>query len=194
MIERGTPMTFVEGSTLLQHGEATRHCYAIRDGEVLVSAPSGTGATVILARRGAGSVVGELAALDGLPRSATVRAVTEVSAVMLGATQVERLLRDRPDLAIAELRRMSGELRELTERFALRDDEIRRRIVGLVETNARESGEVLLEATPAEIAGWVRSPLEATTRALRDLEVEGVLVLRPDSVELTEAPRHLGVV
>ena len=64
---RGTEVRFSAGDVLMHHGEVSRHCSAIRLGEVLVTASSSQGATVVLARRGPGTVIGELAALDGAP-------------------------------------------------------------------------------------------------------------------------------
>ena len=45
------------------------------------------------------AVVGELAFFDGLPRSATLMAETEVEAVRLDPAAFERLAADDPDLA-----------------------------------------------------------------------------------------------
>ena len=42
---RGTAVRFGPGEVLVHHGEMTRHCYAIRSGEVLVTASSTSGAT-----------------------------------------------------------------------------------------------------------------------------------------------------
>lgn len=181
---RGTEVRFGAGEPLLHQGEITRHCYAIREGEVLVSATSSRGATVVLARRGPGAVVGELGALDGLPRSATVRARTDVVAFVLTAAALEDLLRDDAALALAELRRLSRQLRELTERFSIRGDEVRERVLQLLGTNAAESGDPVFRSTREELAGWVGATREAVTRALKELETEGAVLLGRSSVEL----------
>lgn len=181
---RGAEVRFGPGAVLLHHGEVSRHCYAILEGEVLVTAASSQGATVVLARRGPGTVIGELAALDGEPRSATVRAVTDVRAVALGAAELESLLRDVPDLALAELRRLSRQLRAMTERVAGRSDDLRARLLGVLRTNALETGDPVFRSTREELAGWVGATREAVTRALRDLEADGAVTLRRGAVEL----------
>jgi CRP-like cAMP-binding protein len=181
---RGTEVRFSPGSVLVQHGETTRHCYAIRSGEVLVTATSSRGSTVVLARRGPGTVVGEQAALDGAPRSATVCAVTDVVAVVLAAAELESLLREEPNLALAELRRLSAQLRELTERYALRSEDLRVRVLQLLETNARETGDRVFRSTREELAGWVGATREAVIRTLRELEADGAVALRRGAVEL----------
>lgn len=181
---RGVEVRFAAGSVLLHHGDTTRHCYAIRSGEVLVTASSSQGSTVVLARRGPGTVIGELAALDGAPRSATVRAVTEVVADVLAAADLEALLREQPDLALAELRRLSRQMRQLTERYALRGEELRTRLLDLLSTNLAETGDPVFRSTREELAGWVGATREAVIRTLRELEIEGIVALRRGAVEL----------
>jgi CRP-like cAMP-binding protein len=182
--ERGTEVRFGAGDVLVRHGEVSRHCYAIRVGEVLVTATSTQGATVVLGRRGPGAVIGELSALDGAPRSATVRAIGDVTAVVLTGVEFESLLRDEPELALAEVRRLSRQFRELTERYSIRGEELRLRIVQLLQTNADESGDPVFRSTREELAGWVGATREAVIRALRELETEGVVILRRGAVEL----------
>lgn len=184
MAARGVEVRFAAGSVLLHHGDTTRHCYAIRSGEVLVTASSSQGSTVVLARRGPGTVIGELAALDGAPRSATVRAVTEVVADVLAAADLEALLREQPDLALAELRRLSRQMRQLTERYALRGEELRTRLLDLLSTNLAETGDPVFRSTREELAGWVGATREAVIRTLRELEIEGIVALRRGAVEL----------
>lgn len=182
--EHGRTVHFGPGDALLHHGEATRHCYAILDGEVLVSATSTTGATVILGRRGAGTVVGELGSLDGQPRTATVRAVGDVTAVVLTADEFARVLGELPDLAVSELRRLAAQLRELSDRYSIRGEEVRLRILQLLETHASLSSDPVFRSTRAELASWVGATREAVTRTLKDMESDGVVELGRGAVEL----------
>jgi CRP/FNR family cyclic AMP-dependent transcriptional regulator len=181
---RGRQVTFAPGDVLLHHGELSRHCYAIRSGDVLVTATSTQGATVVLARRGPGTVIGEIGALDGSPRSATVNARTEVTAVVLTAEEFEQLLRDEPELALAEIKRLSRQFRDLTERYSLRSEELRLRLIQLLETNAKETGDPVFRSTREELAGWVGATREAVIRALRELEDEGRVSLERGAVKL----------
>ena len=181
---RGTEVRFAPGEVLLHHGERSAHCYAIVEGEVLVTATSSQGATVVLGRRGAGATVGEIGALDGSPRTATVRARTDVSAVVLTADEFERMILEEPQLALAEIRRLSAQFRNLTERFSVRGEELRLRVLQLLETNAEETGDPVFRSTREELAGWVAATREAVTRTLRDLEGEGLVILQRGAVEL----------
>ena len=181
---RGTAVRFGPGDVLLHHGDTSGHCYAIREGQVLVTATSSQGATVVLGRREAGAVVGEMAALDGLPRSATVRARTEVDAVVLTPEQFAGLIQEQPELALEQIRRLSRQLRDLTERFSVRGEELRMRVLQLLETNADTLGDPVFRSTREELAGWVGATREAVIRTLKQLEEEGVVVMRRGAVEL----------
>ena len=179
-------MRLAAGTPLLRHGESGTHCYAVLAGEVLVSTTTSQGATVVLGRRGPGSVIGEFAALDAAPRSATVTARTEVTAVALTAAELEALLRGQPDLAISELRRLSRQLRTLSERYALRNEELRARVVNLLLTHLDETGQDTICSTRQELADWVGVTREAVTRTLRRLEEQGLVALGRSTVTVVD--------
>ena len=186
---RGTTVRIAAGAPMLHHGEGGTHCYALVAGEVLVSTTTSQGSTVVLGRRGPGSVVGELAALDAAPRSATVRAHTDVTAVALSSRELEMLLREQPDLAITQLRRLSRQLRDLTERYTMRNEDLRARVVDFLSTHLQETGERSVGLTRQELADWVGVTREAATRTLRQLEQEGVVALGRGHVTVLDPAR-----
>jgi CRP-like cAMP-binding protein len=61
---------------------------------------------------GAGDWFGELALLDGRPRTATVTSVDDLEVAVLGVRMFRTLLREFPDLAAQLLAGMAGALRE----------------------------------------------------------------------------------
>ncbi|MDH3299994.1 MAG: Crp/Fnr family transcriptional regulator [Acidimicrobiia bacterium] len=190
----GTTVEFAPGSPLVHHGDNGSHCYAILEGEVLVTTTTRQGTRVVLGRRGPGTIIGELSALDPGGRSATVEARNAVRAVVLTARELEQLLRDDPDLALHELRRLAREVRSLTERYTVRGDELRGRVAQLLSTHAGETGEPRLRSTRQELADWVGATREAVIRTLKELERSGVIRLSRGAVEIVEPEslRRLG--
>lgn len=188
LVRVGRAVRFEAGEPLLTHGSGGDHCFAISSGEVLVTATSRQGATVVIARRGAGDVIGELGALTGLPRTATATASTAVEALRLSASEFEAVLLADPVLAVSEIRRLAGQLRDLTERYSTRSEEVRARLVQLLETHAAATGDPTFRSTREELAGWVGATREAVIRSLRELEAAGVVRLGRGSVELLAPP------
>lgn len=115
--EAGTAVTFEAGEALVRHGEPETSCYAVIEGEVIVTATSKQGSTVVLRRQGPGAVIGDLAALDGGSRSATVVARTSVKALALTEEQFRSLISQNPELALNQMRRLALQVTSLTERI-----------------------------------------------------------------------------
>ena len=184
VVGQGTSVRFAPGDALLHHGDASQHCYAIRSGECIVTATTTQGFTVVLGRRGPGDLVGELAALGRAPRTATVRARTEVDAVALSAGGLAELFRSDPEVALTWTRWLAREYRHLTERYAGRSEDLRTRLLQLLATNAETTGDPVFRSTRDELAGWVGATREAVTRALRELESDGLVTLSRGGVRL----------
>jgi CRP/FNR family transcriptional regulator, cyclic AMP receptor protein len=77
---------------------------------------SGTVAVVAngreVARRGDGDVVGEMAVITGLPRSATLLAAGDVRLLTIGQRQFAGILRERPETAAAVMQVLARRLAE----------------------------------------------------------------------------------
>jgi CRP-like cAMP-binding protein len=94
------------GVDLVREGEDGDALFVILEGEAAVQH---AGAEV--ARVGPGAYFGELAILDGAPRSATVVAATDVKVAVLGIRMFRTLLRELPDLAEQLLVGLAAQLR-----------------------------------------------------------------------------------
>jgi len=87
----------VAGEVVLAEGEEGRDIYIVRRGSMIVERLIG-GRPVFLSYLPAGSYVGEMALIDGGPRSATVRAAIKSEVVRLPGDAFARLLQRRPEL------------------------------------------------------------------------------------------------
>jgi len=79
--------------------------------QVLVSA---NGTEQELAQRGPGEFVGEMSIIESVPRSATLRAQTDVRVLAIDGETFKQILRERPDVSFAVLRSLSRRLREMS--------------------------------------------------------------------------------
>jgi CRP/FNR family cyclic AMP-dependent transcriptional regulator len=88
--------------------------YVVESGQVAITAPDERGDHIALETLGPGGVFGEISLLDGGPRTATVRANTDVSVLVLRRDAFHAFLRQRPDVAIDILQIMGARQRTST--------------------------------------------------------------------------------
>ena len=109
------------GSVLISQGEKGLGLFILTKGTVRITrANSPDGAEEVLGTAGAGDVIGEMALLDDLPRSATVTAVDEVTVLLLPLWEfrriLRRILRSDPDVGLDLLAVLSRRLRKAEQR------------------------------------------------------------------------------
>jgi len=105
------------GSTLIKQGDTGVGLYIITHGTVrIMHASTAGGPEEELDTQGAGTVLGEMALLDDLPRSATVVAVDDVTALLLPVWEFRSALRSYPDIAIKLLSVLSRRYRKAQNR------------------------------------------------------------------------------
>lgn len=98
------------GEVLCRQGEATDGLYLVASGRLSIvrELPGGTGGEeVVLSHVGRGDTLGEVAALTGNPRSATVRALRDSLLALLDGAGLDRLLERHPKLILALTRRLA---------------------------------------------------------------------------------------
>ena len=108
------------GTLLIREGDEADALYVVLDGELVVTKRSGR-TDVELTRVGPGALQGEIAALEGGRRLASVRAVTAAEALQIPIEAVRELLSAGPDVALAVIRTAVGRLRSME--LALRERE-----------------------------------------------------------------------
>lgn len=113
----GAERRFAAGSLLLCQGDPAAQAFAIANGEVAVLRTLPGGGELMLAQKGAGSLVGELGLLAEQPRSASVRALSQVHSVMFERAIFTAACRMRQPAArrllMAVMRFVCARLREL---------------------------------------------------------------------------------
>jgi CRP-like cAMP-binding protein len=88
---------FAAGAVVVARGEADRSLYLVASGSVEVLVPHGRRERPVRVQ-GPGTVLGEVAFLDGKPRSATVRAIAGCEVLRLSIEAFEVLAGRHPDL------------------------------------------------------------------------------------------------
>jgi CRP/FNR family cyclic AMP-dependent transcriptional regulator len=100
------PRRFSQGSAIVRKGQRGETFYVILDGEATIGLPKGR-----KAKLKAGDFFGELALLDGGPRTATIVAESAVLAMAIGRSSFLKLVRSDSDLALGLLKATAARLR-----------------------------------------------------------------------------------
>jgi CRP-like cAMP-binding protein len=153
---------YADGADIVRAGEPGDSFHVVLEGEPLVSTPDGQHSALA-----PGDHFGELALLDGAPRSATVTAVGEVTTGRVSRTDFQNALRDEPTLAVALLPGLALVVRDL-----LRTDA--QRIPDHSRVGERPDGE---EIAPVEAEGQALAGRDALSwlMILRHVDVFSAL-------------------
>jgi CRP-like cAMP-binding protein len=177
----GRPRRFARGATIVEEGEVVRRVAAILSGRVKVSCFSDEGREIVLGALGPGDLIGELAAIDGEPCSATVTTLEPVEAVVLSPVSFVAFLDAHPRVTRILLVMVTQKLRDADRKrveFGTHDTEgrVARRLVELARQygNGTEGAvRITLPLSQQELAGWTCSSREAVSKALRSLRACG---------------------
>jgi CRP/FNR family transcriptional regulator, cyclic AMP receptor protein len=177
------PRRFLRGAALVHQGTAAEEVLILLSGRVKVSSGTPEGKEIVLRFCGPGDVIGEMAVVEGVSRSATVEAIEPVEAIALPAERFRGLIRTRPGVALALLRAMSRRFRDADRKrvefgasHAL--GRVASRLVELAEGYGHPEADTIVIDLPIsqeELAGWTGCSREAVAKALRALRDLGLI-------------------
>lgn len=101
----------LKDEVLIRKGETGDSLFLIHTGWVKIVTEGSKGDELIINKCGPGETIGEMALLDGIPRSATVIALTDGEALELKQDVFEEILQQRSDVPLAIIRSYSERLR-----------------------------------------------------------------------------------
>jgi CRP-like cAMP-binding protein len=176
----GSVRRYRRGDVLFHQGDDAGAVVVLRAGHVKATMLN-DGREVILAFPGPGELLGELAAIDGRPRSATVRAVDDIEALVIPGSAFRAFLERRPRIALVLLRGVAERLRESDRQrvdYAVNDVVVRvaSRLVDLCDRYGAQDGagiDIGLAITQDELAAWAGASREAVAKAMGLLRTLG---------------------
>jgi CRP-like cAMP-binding protein len=160
----GTVLQLEKGQRLFGHGDESDAAFAIFAGEIEISIPGLDGRAVWLARIGAGSVIGEMGALDGTPRATNAHATRRCELLRIDRKVIHDALFAEPQAALALIRVLTRRIREtdaLVERTS--SMELGKRLARFLLIES-ENGRILYNQS--EIAHHIGASREAVNRKL----------------------------
>jgi CRP-like cAMP-binding protein len=194
---------FRRNEVIFHQGDPGDALHVIIDGSVKIVLPSPEGEEAIIATLRDGDFFGELALLDGKPRSASAIAVEPTETLTLPRDVFRELLTTHPDLRDALFASLSSLLRRTTRhveelhfldlagRLAARLAELarqERRSNGAGTDAAADPGPVELDwpYTQSDLAAMIGGTRQSVNRLLADLIGEGLVRVERERLVVTD--------
>jgi len=175
---------FASHEQIIDRESDTRDIYFIVEGRVRVVNYSLAGREITFNEHGAGVHFGELAALDGQPRSANVVALTNTLLASMPPRAFERTLIDHPEIALHIMRDLTKMIRDSTDRIMdLSTLGAHNRVYAELVRLARDAddsdgaNEARISPVPVhgDIASRVSTTRETVARVFGDLAKQGLI-------------------
>jgi CRP/FNR family cyclic AMP-dependent transcriptional regulator len=200
LIRLGSRREWPAQAVLFTEGDRSDFVVIVVGGRVKVCSYTAAGGEVVLAVRGAGALLGEIAAIDGEPRSATVVAQEPVVAIAVPFRAFAAYLHAHVEVAFLLMRMVAGRLRDADRKrfeFGAFDTtgRVAARLVELAERfGAPDAGTVRIPMplSQDELASWTGASREAVARALRLMRANGWIDTGRKSVTILDVPALRG--
>jgi len=188
---------FQANEQIIDHLSETRDAVFIVEGRVRVLSHSASGREISFDDIEAGGFFGEMSAIDGLPRSASVAAVEDGTLVaFLAPKPFQDLVTGHPELAIAVMKRLCRVVRLTTDRIMElstlgANNRVHAELLRLAKRGRAEGKAAVIAPIPvhADIASRVSTTRETVARVLSDLAREGLVERRADALVVRDMRR-----
>ena len=109
-------LTFAPGQELFHQGDPGDAAYIIMDGEadVTVDTPAGE---ISVAKVGKNDLIGEIAILCDVPRTATIKALSEVTTLAISKELFFQMVTEFPEMAVEIMRELAHRLERTTQQL-----------------------------------------------------------------------------
>ena len=186
---------------LIERDDVGTDIYFLSSGAVRVLITPTPDREIILADINAGGYFGEMAAIDGQPRSAGILAITDATIACMPASVFREVLRSHPDVSEQLLKQLVGRIRTLDQRInEFSSMDVKHRIYAELLRRSRpdpaDERQALVSPPPvhADIAARVSTRREMVARELKALERAGLLTKRRGAFVITNVPQLVQMV
>jgi CRP/FNR family cyclic AMP-dependent transcriptional regulator len=190
-----TRRVYRRGQYLWYQGDDGDRLVVVASGLVKIVLTSAQGDEVVLNTLGPGESAGELAILDGGPRSAAVVAVEPTTVLMLSRGTLLELMGRHRSVLDAVLRALGGLVRRLTEQagdliFLDLGGRLAKLLLQLAENRSPDNGTVVLDLglSQSDFAAMVGATRQAVNRALQLMVARGLISVDGRAIVLRDLP------
>ena len=189
--------TFARGVIIFHKDSPGRTLYIIESGKVRIFVLSESGREISVNIYGPGDVFGELALLDGLPRSAGAMVVEKTTVLTLHRDDFLWHLGKYPRMARSIIEILSARIRYTTvyaESLAFLDvyGRVAEKLLELCDRYGVERAdgiEIDLHLTQSELASWVAATREHVNRVLGAFRDQGLIKIEGQRIVVLDRPK-----
>jgi CRP/FNR family cyclic AMP-dependent transcriptional regulator len=187
--------TVKRGTNIYAKGDPGTSLCAIGAGTVRISVPSVEGKDAVLDVLGKGSILGEIALLDGHPRTADAIAVTDCELFVIERRDFLPLMREEPEIALKIIEILCSKLRRTTQQaeevmFLDLPSRLAKALMRLLDGDTAGMQERKVTITQKDLGNLIGMSRESTNKQLRiwedkkwvRLERNAVVILAIDSL------------
>ena len=188
--------TFRRDTIIFHKDQAGDALYVVDSGRIRIFLPTAGGEELTVDVAGPGDVFGELALLDGRPRSASAESLEDAVTFSISREEFQKYLARNPTLAVSLVELLSSRLRHVTEyaeSLAFLDVHARlaRMLLEMAERYGvqKDGTEIDFDLTQADLGTMVGATRERVNRALAAFRAQGLIELRGRKIVLLDTNR-----
>jgi CRP-like cAMP-binding protein len=194
VVSRAITRRIKKGTVIFRKGDAGTNLCAVCTGSVRISVPSEQGQDAIFNVIPPGEIFGEIALLDGGPRTADAVAIEDSELLVIERRDFIPLVREHPELAMKLIEMVCARLRRTSEQV---EDIVFLELPGrlakaLLQLHARAGGRPnnAIRITQRDLSQMIGGSRESVNKLLRDWQRRGWLKLQRGGLTLL-APKAL---
>ena len=187
---------FAAGEQIFDRQSKTTDVFFVVRGSVRIVNYSLSGREITLDDIGHGGHFGELAAIDGQPRSASVMALSDCVIVSMPQKVFMEALVKFPPLALKVMRHLAGIVRRSTDRIMDlstlgANNRVHAELLRQAKANGADTNEAIIKPIPvhSDLASRVSTTRETVARVLNDLARQGIVERRKDHLVIHDVAR-----
>jgi CRP/FNR family transcriptional regulator, cyclic AMP receptor protein len=175
------------GTVIFAKGEPGTGLMGVLAGAVKISLLSADGREIVLSMMREGDIFGEIALLDGHPRTADATAMTDCELMVIERRDFIPFLRSQPDLAIQIIEILCTRLRRTTEQvqdvtFLNLPTRLGKTLLRLTANAERPGSAPKVAITQREISQIIGRSRESTNKQLRSWAKDGLIRLERGAI------------
>jgi CRP/FNR family cyclic AMP-dependent transcriptional regulator len=190
--------TLARGENIFSKGDLGSGLMGVLSGSVKISVPSADGRDIVLRIIHPGEIFGEIALLDGRPRTADATVMTDCELMVIERRDFIPFLRSQPDLMMQIVEILCSRLRWTTEQvqdvsFLDLPTRLAKALLRLVGENEGAAGDGKLTITQRELSQVIGRSRESTNKQLRIWAKQGWVRLQRGAVTVLQPEKLVEV-